>query len=179
MWSRAPLVLLALAAPAGVAAAQVTPQPGERVRVYASTGTVEGTLVALDTDTVRLVPRQGGDERAVPLARAARLEVQRGRRPAPGKGAAIGLGIGAVIGMGLALATADSACEPGVDPGCLDTGTQTVAGAGVGALIGVGVGAIIGIGAGQEAWVPVRLRDARLGVVPGRGGFGVALSVRF
>ena len=168
-------ILLAIAMSVPPLAAQVVPRAGERVRVFASSGTSEGTLVALDTGAVRLVPRSGGEEHAIPLRAVARMEVHRGRRPAFGTGAAIGLGVGAVLGGTLAVAAADD-CEPGVDPGCLDSGTQLIAGIGVGALAGAAVGAVIGAGLGQDAWAPVSLARPRFSARPTRGG-GVRLSL--
>lgn len=179
MCDRVWLILIALAAAAPEGPAQAAPRTGERIRIFASSGTAEGTLVALDTAAVRFVPRAGGEERTVPLATVARMEVQRGRRSAVGRGAGIGMGIGAALGAALALATASTECEPGVDPGCLDAGTQALAGAGFGGLVGAALGAIIGAGLGQDAWVPARLRDGRLAVSPERGGIRVALSAPF
>jgi hypothetical protein len=162
----------------GPLAAQVEARPGERVRVFASSGTSEGILVALDTAAIRIAPRSG-EERAIPLGTVARLEVRRGRRPAIGTGAGIGLGVGAVLGGALALATADTHCEPGVDAGCLDAGTQVLAGAGVGALAGAAVGAVIGAGVGRDVWTQAGLGRPRLSLVPRRNGIRIGVSMSF
>jgi len=171
------ILLCTMLAPA-LAAQAGAPLAGDRVRVFASSGSWEGSFVALDTATLRFVPRGGGSEVIVPRRSVARIEVQRGRRPAPGKGARIGLAAGAVAGAVLAVATYEE-CEPGVDPACLGPGVAVLGGIGIGGLAGAGVGAIIGAVTQEDAWVPVDLRSLRVGAIPVRDGLGITLSTSF
>jgi hypothetical protein len=151
------------------------PRPGERIRVFASGGTWEGTLVALDSVTIRFVHRTRGAEQSDSWTTLARLEVQRGRRPATGRGAKIGALVGAAGGALLAAATYQE-CQPGVDPACSGIAVHVVGGLAAGGLIGAGAGAIVGAVVQQDAWVPVNLRSLRIGATATPRGPGIELA---
>jgi hypothetical protein len=172
---RAALAVLSLAVLTTPLSAQAPPQPGERIRVFASGGTWEGTFVALDSVAVLFVLRTGGAPQSVSLTTLARLEVQRGRRPATGRGAKIGALVGAAGGALLAAATYEE-CQPGVDPACFGIAVHVVGGLAVGGLIGAGAGAIVGAVVQQDAWVPINLRSLRIGATATPRGPGIELA---
>ena len=144
----------ALAAPAG---AQVTLQPGAKVRITApSTGVdrFQGTIISTG-DTIDVAR---GDARVrVPAAAVTRLELSRGksRLAGAGHGALWGAGSGLVFG---ALTSGlrdnpDVVCEDGSGCEAYSTGEWLALNATGGALWGVLIGAIVG----KERWdaVPV------------------------
>lgn len=151
---------------------------GERVRAYSSRGTFDGRFLSLDTDTLRLAPAGRAEPLAIALGTLARLEVQRGRQSAAGKGALIGFGIGAAAGVTLAVATSQT-CEEGRDPGCLGPGIEAIAGAVVVGFAGAGVGALVGSVTRQDRWVTVPVRRPRASVTPLSGGVRLTVTAAF
>jgi hypothetical protein len=131
-------------------------EAGSRVRVTtapATPGRRIGTLVSLDTDTLRWSRWDTTSVIAVPMALVARLERSTGRRSNTGRGAMIGGLIGAGFGLflGIAATTDDSGWfEVGID----DIAAVTaILGAG-----GAGAGALIGSLSKRDRWEPVPLR---------------------
>ena len=163
-------------APAAVA-------PGARVRVTAPGGAEPrvGTLVALTPDT--LTARWAtGDSGAVALAEVTGLEVSRGLRGRPWRGAGLGFLGGAVIGAVWGAKTYEG-CNP-QEP-CIDFAGSDAASATAGAIVLGAAGALVGgvVGAlwRAEAWRPVALERGRVGLVtPARGRvLGVRAALAF
>jgi hypothetical protein len=84
--------------------------PGERVRVTSESLRVDGTLMAVDDDTLTIRPRDGTADVTVPRMAIAKIERTDGRRSRvrdAGLGALIGLGVGALAGL-----ASSTSCEP-------------------------------------------------------------------
>jgi hypothetical protein len=162
------LVGSSLAAQAG------PPQPGERIRVFSAGRPWEGVYVGADSAVLRYVPPGAGDTVAVPRRSVDGLEVQRGRRRATGRGAALGAPVGGLAGLVMGLATAEE-CGPN-DFVCIPPWFVALSGAALGAAAGSGIGAIIGTLVTQDAWVAVDPRGLRLTATPPGLGISVVLS---
>ena len=172
--SRAPFFLTLLTAPVVTLAAQtVLPTVGQRVRLKTATTSawLVGTLVAADTDTLRLQLTDGAS--LVPVARGGigQLEVSRGRHSNAGKGAVYGAAILGSLGLiaGVACANSDSWLR-------CDGGAAAVAAFG-GAAYGAAIGALIGALSHSERWDGVSLSVAHVALAP--RGAGLALSLTF
>ncbi|HUL50326.1 MAG TPA: hypothetical protein VLT79_09960 [Gemmatimonadales bacterium] len=122
---------------------------------------IVGTLISLDSDTLRVVPDYGATVAgksptvAVPRRSIRLAEIRVPGHSHAGKGAAIGLAVGALVGGGLAYA-ATPGCSP--DEWCIVDPKTDAAAAGVliGGLVGAGVGAIAGASS-RERWEPATL----------------------
>jgi len=158
------LALLALVAPAGVAAQQ-TPlvQPGVRVRLTLTPDTgmrtpLIGILMRLTPDSVVVFDEEGDAPAGVPVDAVRKLEVDSGRRTShAGRGTLIGV----LAGLGSGIATGILVCSSG---NCESSGgdwTGLAAGAlGLGgALVGAGIGALIGSFMHEGGWQTVALGD--------------------
>ena len=171
-------------------------ETGQRVRVMApsagivlQTATVVGQ--ARDSLVLRGLRWQPGDagpvldstRHALLLRSLGSLEISRGIRPDPGKGALWGLAIG-VVGGGVWGSLQD--CTGSFMGGSWGSGNEscTAYGAIGGALVGAAAGAIVGqLLLHSEHWerVPVEhLERVRVGIIPRAGGrLGFAASVAF
>ena len=97
----AAMVLAALAASAEAADERAV-TIGDRVRVTApsvSPEYIEGTLAAVDRETMTVVSGDDGTSVGVPRSRIAKLEVTRGKKSRWGIGALIGAGAGVLLGV--------------------------------------------------------------------------------
>ena len=151
-------------------------EAGSRVRV--TTAPVSplrriGSLVSLDSDSLRYSRWDTSSVIALPLASVARLERSTGRRLNTGRGAMIGGLIGAGFGLflGIAASTDNSGWwEVGVD----DIAAVTaILGAG-----GAGVGALIGSLSRRDRWESVPLTPHAAGKLRARTNF-TGLTLRF
>jgi hypothetical protein len=149
-------------------------EAGSRVRVTTSPATPGrriGTLVSLDTDTLRWSRWDTTSVIAVPVPSVARLERSTGRRSNTGRGAMIGGLIGAGFGLFLGIAAStDDGWDVGVDDMAAVTG---IVGAG-----GLGVGAIIGSLSKRDRWEPVPLTHRAAATRAARRNIA-GLTIRF
>jgi hypothetical protein len=143
---------------------------GSRVRVTTSAGAQRrwvGTLVQVDTDSIRLTSARDRKIVSLPTASVVRVERSVDRRTNAGGGALIGAlvggGAGLVLGI-LASSEEDSWYEVGAG--------DVLAATAFLAAIGGGVGALIGAVSHKERWEPTPLQAqssrpvrARLGLV--------------
>jgi hypothetical protein len=138
------------------------PLPGERV---------QGRLVAQQTESFVVELEKGKAPVRIPRAAVGALEVSAGRSSRAAHalaglllGAAVGAGVGALTGT--ACSPSDWFCSPGFNAAAL-------------AILLAPVGAIGGAAMPVERWKPVGEPGVRVGVVPARGGAGIAVAVRF
>jgi hypothetical protein len=113
----------------------------------------QGELTGLDSDTLRLVSRDGGGD-AVATPRIRALQVSSGRRSNTGRGAMIGGIVGATLGLGLGIAASSDNCTgfcPAPDIGAREVVAATAILGGIGA----GIGALIGATSQRDRWVEV------------------------
>ncbi len=165
------LVAILAFVPLTSATAQVPVRPGARVRVTHLPRHSVGTFLAWKSDT--LVFQSNRDTLSVPVDLMARLEVSRGEKTIPGRGAVIGLLLGGVAGAVIGHASRDPQCEPW----CI---YYDVAGVMFGGLGGAVAGALIGSLIKTDRWVEVSLDWLRVSMTPRRDGrFGFGASVRF
>ena len=149
--------VLAAALPAPSAAQEVL-APGTRVRVTVpdQKHPLVGAFVSRTADSLMLeiparswngVGRRPVELVSLPVPRITRLEVSRGRRSHPGRGAGIGALVGAAAGLALGLAaSADNSGWFEIGPGEVASATLVMGG------IGAGVGAIVGGLSHSERW---------------------------
>ena len=149
-------------------------EAGSRVRVTtapASPGRRIGSLVSLDTDSLRYRRWDTTSVIALPLASVARLERSTGRRSNTGRGAMIGGLIGAGFGLFLGIAASTD------NSGWWEVGVEDVAAAT--ALVGAGgagVGALVGSLSRRDRWEPVPLAPRVAGKLrPSRNITGLTL----
>lgn len=184
-WTTAGMMAAGLAAGAGSAGAQVTLQPGAKVRVTAPTAGVnrfEGTVIAAG-DTLDVA--RGTARVRVPAVAVTRIELSRGKSRSAG--ALRGVLWGAGIGLALGAATASSADEydclrPDIggyqDCDRITSGEWIAASTVGGAFWGTIIGAIVG----RERWDTITIPATRTSmsltpwVLPGgRAGLSVTL----
>lgn len=150
------------------------PEPGTRVRATVRvTGTdrLQGTIVSVGGDTLRMRALAGGTIRAIPWASVARLDVWRGQR----SHLLAGAGIGLLVGAGAGLAITYASCTPDVD--CFSAGITLFGATAAGGLSGGLVGALLWK---TDRWEEVPLDRLRVTVVPQRDGrLGLGLAVAF
>jgi len=175
------LVVLCTGSSSVLAAQEMPPEEGARVRIKAPPSHpdwIEGTLLELPDGSLALTPEDSGNDSPLLLSRdqITGLEVYRGRKSAAGKGALIGLGTGAVVGIAVGFI----GCEGWTEDCSFDADAYEVAlimGAVFGA-VGAGIGSLIGLAAGTDDWEPVPVESLRLSVRPGVGGqleFGLSV----
>ena len=170
----------------GLAAGAPVPQPlfeaGARVRVTWGPGEgrrATGRVLQDDGNTLVLTVDHG---RRPPLRiewlSVRQIEIPSGQRRNPGRGALVGA---LALGIPLALLATYSCGMAGLgwEPG--DSPPTSAAGcAGVGLATGTALGAAVGSVVRTDRWQRVPLPEARVSVIPQRGGgIGVALSFRF
>ena len=127
-------------------------QAGSRIRVTSDRGSRVGTLVSLETDSLRYTTSDTASVTALPLASVLKLERSVGKRSNAGRGATIGGVVGGGLGLGLGLiASADD--DEFYDVGPEDVAVVTLF---LGA-VGAGVGALIGSGSKRDRWETVPL----------------------
>lgn len=157
--------------------------PGSRIRITElAAGTSaprSGTVVTASADTVVLKLDNGGETAAFSLAKISALEVSRGQKGHAGTGVGLGflagLGTGALVGS--LVCGGESACYSGSDD---MSGPVTAVAAGLGGVVGMAVGAVVGGNHKTEKWEAVPSSGWHVSALPsGRGGFALALSVRF
>ena len=146
---------------------------GDRVRVRApgvADRAIVGRLLRADQGALA-VTRDDGSVVDVPRSAIQALEILRGRRSHPKKGAAIGAGAGA--GMVLALTATEGGCDPDLG-GCAVYVAAGVLYAAVGALVGAGIGSMVK----TDRWVKVDPGRVKVSVAPMRRrvAFGVSLG---
>lgn len=177
------LVALCICSNSKLAAQEMPPEEGARVRIKAPPSHpkwIKGTLSELPDGLLALTPEAPEDDAPLFLSRdqIAELEVYRGRKSAAGKGALIGFGAGAAVGIAVGFI----GCEGWTEDCTFDADAYEVAfiaGAVFGA-VGAGVGSLIGLAAGTDDWEPVPVESLRFSVGPGSGGqLTFALSVAF
>jgi hypothetical protein len=145
---------------------------GERVRVTApsvSPRRIEGTLAAVDRETVTVVSRDDGTRVGVSRSQIAKLEVVRGEKSHWGTGALIGAGAGVLLGV---VASNPPSSADGFQ---VDGGAVAVCGA-----VGAAGGALVGAVLRTDRWttVPGDTVTLSIGPVPGRG-VALAMKVSF
>ena len=183
------LVAILTLTPLTNATAQVPIRRGERVRVthlpicpadvcVGPRRQIVGTLMSVSSDSLLLSVDGGAGQVFLPIISVSRIQVVRGRKPATGRGAAIGALAGGVIGLVGSLTTYKE-CE-GFCPGDLGRGgTAALSGLVFGGL-GAGVGYLVGNFVTVDRWVDVPLNRLRVSLGPQRDGrFGLGASVRF
>jgi hypothetical protein len=127
-------------------------QAGSRIRVTSDRGSRIGTLVSLETDSLRYATSDTGAVAALPLASVVKLERSVGKRSNAGRGAAIGGGIGGALGLGFGLiASADEDAFYTYGPEDVAVATLFLG------AVGAGVGALIGSGSKRDRWETVPL----------------------
>lgn len=135
------------------------PIPGDRVRVTTPAlvhWDVEGELVSLTADSLRVQPRSGGATLSIPLDQVERFRVSEGQRRATLRGAFIGLIVGFAVGEGIVAAERS---DGSIDQAC---GEQSCRGWGTRFLftgIGIGVGGLVGSRFHHERWRDLPLRE--------------------
>lgn len=144
-------VLAALVAAGCAGSARLA--PGDRVRVASArfdTGPVEGTVVALDRDSLRLRPTPGSQSMAVPRRDIDWLEVARGRTRHTAWGALAGAVVAGVAGAQVGAQSCGGDDTP-LAFVCPAEGALlfAVPGAGLGALVGYFI-------RGEERWERLR-----------------------
>ena len=167
-------VLLVL--PLTTAVAQQQPlslEPGARVRItapYLGIKKQAATFQALRGDTLVVM---ADSTMRCPLAAVTRLDVYRGRKSHPWRGAAVGAAVG---GVG-ALAVTVAACSTEE----FDCSNKSYPAAAVG--VGILGGGLIGLGIGAltktDRWEEVPVDQIRVSFVPRRDGFALGFSVAF
>jgi hypothetical protein len=141
---------------------------GSRVRVSApgaGSQPVIGTVVGLEPNAVVVQAGDGAPSR-IPLGAPTLIEVSGGRRSHAARGAMIGAAAGVL--PGLLMTFGDYNSDPELSPGAV---------AAVGAAAGAAVGAAVGWAIKAERWLPASAPSVTAGVVPARGGFGVAVRL--
>lgn len=180
------LVAAALTLVVTTFAASQDPRPvavGSRikVRLVSPRSTVQGTVTALEADSIAL---RVACEKAAPSVRLAlenvrRIEVSVGRRHPVGKSILLGIGIGGVGGA--LIGAVAPLCEPKAFLDCLFEPTTRGESVAMNALImgtgGLVVGAVVGL-VGHEAWAPGRVAGWRPVVAARSGGVAVGVAVR-
>jgi hypothetical protein len=132
------------------------PKPGHRV---------SGRLVGLSDEAITV--RDRGDRTIhVPRAAVERLELRHG-----GEHKGAGMLLGAIAGFGARYAIGYAA-----EKNCSGWCMPEVAGAGLGLLM-VLPGMALGGSAAEGRWEPVSTEKLRVGIAPGRGGVGAAVSI--
>jgi hypothetical protein len=126
---------------------------------------MEGTVAAVDRETLTVVQGHGGIRVGVPRSRIAKLEVAKGQKSHWGVGALIGTGVGVLLGV-LASNPPSSASEFQVDAGAV-----AVCGA-----VGAAGGALVGALVRTDRWTTVPRDAVTLTIGPVHGP-GVALAV--
>lgn len=185
-WMTAGMMAAGLAAGAGSAGAQVTLQPGAKVRITAPTAGVdrfEGTVIAAG-DTLDVA--RGTARIRVPGSAVTRIELSRGK--SRGAGALRGAMWGAGIGLGLGAITASTIededyCDG--EYGSLEDTCDVSAGEWIAASTVGGAfwGTIIGAIVGRERWDTITVPGTRTSmtltpwVLPG-GRAGLAVTLR-
>jgi hypothetical protein len=163
----AAIVLGAMAASA--AAAEPTVTIGARARVTApsvSAGCVEGTLAAVDSETLTIVSEDDDRRVEVPRSRITKLEVVKGKKSRWAIGALVGAGAGVLLGV------VASNPPSSADQFQIDGGAVAVCGA-----VGAAGGALVGAVLRTDRWtsVPADTVTLSIGPVPGPG---IALAMR-
>ena len=152
-----------------------TPEPGVRVRVFASSidrGGLVGNLVSFAHDTLAINPENRADTVVVLLSELTRLEQSTGPRTRSLRFGGIGLLVGAVGGAILGRASGD---DPPTIWGNTASEKARMDAIGLG-VVGWIVGAVIGSNCPTEGWTPLRLPSgARISVAP-LGGMRLALA---
>jgi hypothetical protein len=181
-----PALLASDAAAQAPAAGGVAVASGTRVRVSPpGAGRQSGTLIALTGDTL-VLRRANGDTATWARAGVTRLDLSRGRRGHPWRGAAIGFAVAAAVGA-VAGAAAHEPPDP-ESPSCRDRG---LCGASRGAeateaalllgTLGAVPGAVIGAMIRTERWqrTPLGAWHVGLTVPAARRGAGAGVALRF
>ena len=123
---------------------------------------LEGTLIFLEADTLKLFDKRTSAAVLVPTSSITRLEVFRGRKGSVGstaKGAGIGAAAGAALGAAIGLTT--EALFGGMFGSDRDYGEAVGQAAAYGAVEGAFVGATVGATVGDAMWREVTVHDLR------------------
>lgn len=154
---------------------------GSKVRLLAPTamqGTIEGTVMATDAESL-LVGVDGRGPARVSRNAITHFEIAFGRRRNTRTGLIIGAVAGALAVGVIAAIPKDEACPPGepTTQSCLDDRSALLAfGLPAFAAEGAAIGALIK----SDRWLPVPLENVRIGLAPTRGhGVGLSLALRF
>jgi hypothetical protein len=142
---------------------------GSRVRVNApevGPAPLIGTVVGLEPHAVVVQDGSSRTSTRVSLGSTTTIEVSGGRRSKAGRGAVLGAAVGAM--PGLLMTFGDYNSDPEHSPGAV---------AAVGAAAGAAVGAAVGWALKSEQWLPAAVPSVTAGIVPLRGGVGVAVHV--
>jgi hypothetical protein len=185
-------LILALTLPVGALRAQsAAPDSGAEVRVtlapHLEPHRMQGRLLSMDADSVRLFDAAGGRAVSLSHSRVALVQVRDGRRSNVVRNAAIGTAVG--IGAGLAYSLLKSAtssicpapdgwdCTSNVQP---SSSSDVVKAAAIGGAVGLLTGALVGLATHHDAWKTIHApRSVSLALRPGRRGMGAGLSFRF
>jgi hypothetical protein len=155
--------------------AQVHPtvEPGARVRVTAPDQSMEeliGTFLTLSDGSMQFASVSGDEPRTISLSSITRLDVSRGRKSHPWRGAGVGFLAGALAGAIIGSGSGADWDLPAEHAALL--------GAGFLGLVGTVVGAVAGLSIKTERWEEVPLDQPRVSLAPqrdGRLGFGLAV----
>lgn len=167
-------------ASAGGAQQRYDLEPGTRVRLVGpgvSGGEQVVRIVAAGGDTVAFRSERESVTRTLPIADIQAVDVSMGERRQVMRGAGLGLALGAGIGIVLGYAT----YEP-CDGWCIlgpSSRSESAAFGGIGGgVLGLLVGTTIGVFNKTEKWQRVQ-PNTSVGLVPARGGAGIAISHAF
>jgi len=158
--------------PGPTGAAQLA--PGDRIRVEARgiKGEIVGSLLALDSDQLRLIAQKDSDSLVVQRPDIVALARSAGRH-SRGHGAAIGALIGFAVGGVLGLAGGD---DPSSNFFAMTAGEKALAGGVAGGLVGALVGALV---KPAEKWEKLPLEPTVIGLHGSDPAPGVAFTLRF
>jgi hypothetical protein len=161
-WGSIVLTLLALPLGARAQAGMTVPR-GARIRVVSSAaaaGTVVGSLVSLESDTLRMAAEPDSRIVVLPLRSVTQLEISQVKTH-PLKYAGIGLLVGAGLGALFGAESKNDSAE-------WSTGAEAVAGAMFFGVLGTLGGLVIG-SIGSEQWVQTDPASVHLAWQPDRG----------
>lgn len=167
-----PLVVLLAASPADTIAQGSLPlQPGQRVRITAPELGLKRQKAVLDEHRGDRLLLTADSTSSIPVASITGLEVHRGTRGHPWRGAGIGFLVGAIAGGAATYAWCANTydCNPPIA-----WAAAGIFGAG-GALLGAGIGAL----ARTDKWEAVPVEHVHVTLIRRPGGLGVGASLGF
>lgn len=166
-------VVLAAAPHAQAQGGVIDVGPGQRVRIHEGQRKVVGTLLSVDSATMRILTSHT-DTALVARADVTRLDVSVGQKSRAGSGALIGAGVGAAGG---ALAMVVVAGPEELESNDISAAVYVGGAAVIGMALGAVVGAVVGANSHTDRWE--RSVWPTLGASLGSAaGKGVAMGLR-